>query len=401
MLGKSFGASDVVIVGAGTAGLFAAYLLARDGAKVHVFEASERVGPPARTLIITSRLLDTLGFVPSGAVMNRTSRLAVHSPQRSAVIVLREADLIVEREALVQALAEKAMAAGAELHLGWRFTGCEWGRARVALHLEGSHGEAGIAQARHVIGADGASSRVAAATGLGGFQKVSLLQARVALPAWAPADTTQVWFDPQATRFFFWLEPEGAAYATVGLIADRPHQAQEALARFLKRHRLEPLDYQGGQIPYYRRGAALGRRAGGAQVLLVGDAAGQVKVTTVGGVVTGLRGARAAVQAILREAHYGRELAALRRELGLHLVVHTVVSRCSARDYDEMLDLLSEPVRRALGTYTRDEIARLLVPSLLAQPRLMLLAAKCLARTPRVSLERESAVGTPDTELVR
>ena len=401
MPGESFGASDVIVVGAGTAGLYAAYHLAKNGARVRVFEASERVGPPARTLIITSRLLDALGFVPTSAILNRTAKLALNSPQRSATVVLREADAIVEREALVQSLAEKAMAAGAEVNAGWRLVGCEWETARLALRLVGPHGEERTAEARHVIGADGASSRVAEATGLGGFPKVSLLQARVVLPAWAPADTTQVWFDPESTRFFFWLEPEGAIHATVGLIADSPHQAQAALARFLERHRLEPLSYQGGQVPYYRQGAAVSRRQGGAQVLLVGDAAGQVKVTTVGGVVTGLRGARAAVRAIVREADYARELGALRRELGLHLLVHKVVSRLGAREYDEMLDLLSGPLLRALGAYTRDEIARVLFPSLLAQPRLLFLAARCVARPRHVAPGRDASTGGPRLERPR
>ena len=41
------------------------------------------------------------------------------------------------------------------------------------------------------------------------------------------------------------------------------------------------------------------RRVGAGNVYLVGDAAGQVKVSTVGGTVTGLRGAQAVALAIL------------------------------------------------------------------------------------------------------
>ena len=62
------------------------------------------------------------------------------------------------------------------------------------------------------------------------------------------------------------------------------------------------------------------RRAGG-EIYLVGDGAAQVKVTTVGGLVTGLRGAKAAANAILRRSDYVKELRALKRELSLHLVI--------------------------------------------------------------------------------
>ncbi len=46
----------VVIVGASAAGLHAAYLLAKGGVPVYLFDERERLGPPARTLIVTSRM---------------------------------------------------------------------------------------------------------------------------------------------------------------------------------------------------------------------------------------------------------------------------------------------------------------------------------------------------------
>src|SRR5438874_1773187 len=64
------------------------------------------------------------------------------------------------------------------------------------------------------------------------------------------------------------------------------------LERFLKTRRLEPIEFQAAQIPGYARWVPIHQRVGQGDVYLVGDAAGQVKITTVGGIVTGFRGDR-------------------------------------------------------------------------------------------------------------
>lgn len=92
----------------------------------------------------------------------------------------------------------------------------------------------------------------------------------------------------------------------------------------------------------------------GADVYLVGDAVAQVKVTTVGGLVTGLRGARAAANAILRGRDYLKELRPLRYELGLHLMLRCVLNRFCSRDYYRLLGLLNEKTLHLLGRYNRD-----------------------------------------------
>jgi flavin-dependent dehydrogenase len=105
------------------------------------------------------------------------------------------------------------------------------------------------------------------------------------MPSWAHADTTQVWFDPPSTRFFYWLIPESPARAAVGLIADDPEQARTSLQHFLAAQHLEALNYQGAQVPSYRGNGLPAMAVSGARVFLIGDAAAQVKMTTVGGAV--------------------------------------------------------------------------------------------------------------------
>ena len=84
----------------------------------------------------------------------------------------------------------------------------------------------------------------------------------------------------------------------MGLIAEDGKSVRNQLARFLDRLGLKPVQIQSARIPSYNHVTRPWRRISGCDVYLVGDAAAQVKVTTVGGLVTGLRGAKAAAKAI-------------------------------------------------------------------------------------------------------
>jgi flavin-dependent dehydrogenase len=385
-------APPVVIIGASIAGLHAAYLLAKGGMPVYVFDQGGELGPPARTLIVTPRISEILGYVPSSAIVNRTPNLQLLSRTGSATIRLSEPDLIVERETLIQMLAQQARAAGAELLPGYQFAGLEPDHGGVVLHLQSGTGRQEDVRAQVLIGADGAFSQVARAVERAGEfptvrsrgaepapgrgRMISLLQATVALPDGAKSDTTQVWFDPPSTRFFYWLIPVSATRAAVGLIADDPNQAQVSLQRFLAAHHLEPLDYQAAQVPSYHRNGLPAATVSGARVFLIGDAAAQVKMTTVGGVVSGLRGARAVAQAILHGGNPGPESGTLGRELTWHWLLRQVLDRFGPADYDDLLTLVNAGMQRVLGSCTRDEALRLLLPALLAQPRLLFLAAR-------------------------
>jgi hypothetical protein len=90
-----------------------------------------------------------------------------------------------------------------------------------------------------------------------------------------------------------------------------------------------------------------------------------------GGLVTGLRGAKIAANAILGRSNYFQEAAALRQELSLHLLIRKFLNRFDNTDYDRLLDLLNEKTIRLLGRYNRDRAASIICRVLLAQPRLL------------------------------
>jgi flavin-dependent dehydrogenase len=110
---------------------------------------------------------------------------------------------------------------------------------------------------------------------------------------------------------------------------------------------------------------------------LVGDAAAQVKVTTVGGIVTGFRGALGVAEAILNGGSSGA-LRKLRRELDLHLLLRRSLHEFQQDDYSKLVDLLNDPAKQSLSEYSRDEAWKILWRVCLSQPRLILLGLRGL-----------------------
>jgi flavin-dependent dehydrogenase len=369
---------DVAVVGASVTGVFTAYLLSRAGCRVRLFEGASQLDPRPRTLIVTHRMRELLGNQAESAVVNEIRRFELFADGRAATIELDRPDVVIERTKLIRALGEAAQEAGAEVLLGRRFMSLREEGRRLVLTMERNEGgEAEEARVGTVVGADGVSSRVAR---LGGWPKqrtVPLVQAIVRLPGDMRPDTTRVWFIPEDTRYFYWLIPGSATEGALGLIGEEGPETRPALERFLERQGLTPLEFQAARIPLYTRWIPIRRRLQGGDVYLVGDAAGHVKVTTVGGIVSGLRGALGVAEAILNGGP-SRRLRALRRELYLHWLVRRVMHRFSQADYSALVDLLNGSVRRDLRQYTRDEPGSLLWRLSVHQPRLLLLVLRAL-----------------------
>jgi flavin-dependent dehydrogenase len=379
---------QVAVVGGSAAGFFTACLLARGGRPVQVFERAESLEPAARTLIVTSRLRDLLGRLGEQAVVNEIRQFEVFTDGRSATIPLHHPDLIIERATLIRGLAEQAQEAGAELLTGRRFLNLESGESGLKLALERS-ADGGVEQVRAgtVVGADGASSDVARAAGWPRQETVPLIQALVRLPKDLRPDTVRVWFIPEDTPYFYWLIPESPTRGALGLIGEDGQKTRAGLHRFLEKRGMEPLEFQGARIPLYKRWTPVHRQMGQADVYLVGDAAGQVKVTTVGGIVTGFRGALGVARAIL-SGRPDRELRSLRWELDLHLLLRRAMHHFTQSEYSSLLDLLNPQARHSLGAYTRDEVAKILWKLCLSQPRLLWLGLRGI-------LTRGAFSGTP------
>ena len=111
----------------------------------------------------------------------------------------------------------------------------------------------------------------------------------------------------------------------------------------------------------------------------MGDAAGQVKATTVGGTVAGLRGAMACVRAITKDTSYWRELTPLRRELRFHTVIRRFLNPLDDKRYGEVLSSV-DGNGYLLGEFSRDEISSHLISLLMKHPRFSFAVLKAMIK---------------------
>jgi len=368
---------EIIVVGGSAAGLYTAAKLARGGRPVRVLDSKPELDPAPRSLIVTHHFRKLLGPAAAASVKNEVRRFELFTDGRSAQIALRDPDLIIERAKLIPALAADGQHHGAKFNFDTRFLGLGPNARALRLEVE-SGGRKEELHADHVIGADGATSRVARAAGWPPVETVPLVQAIVNLPKDCPPDTTRVWFVPDDTPYFYWLIPENERRGALGIIGEGSGQeTKRRIEQFIEKKGMTALEWQGARIPVYRKWVPVRRRIGNGEVFLVGDAAAQVKVSTVGGIVTGFRGAQGVADALLEEEG-STELRSLRRELGTHWLIRRALHYFQQKDYSQLVDLLNDSTRESLGEINRDESTRLLWNVIRRQPRLVLMGLRGL-----------------------
>jgi geranylgeranyl reductase family protein len=288
---------DVVVIGAGPAGSYAAYKLTSQGRKVAVLEQKEAPGMDiCCTGIISPECFDSFG-ITSDVILARANSAKFFSPSGKSLRLATEKvqAYIVNRASFDQAIAARAKAQGANYLFSSRVTGVAINRdgAQIEALCQGSRE---ILKARAVIIASGFKPKLSQRLGLGRIANFAIgAQAEVETQG---IDEVEVYLGQQiASGFFAWLVPTSDNKALAGVIS--PSQAKLYLEKLLT----DPLCQSKviSKEPKIRQKAIpLGTlpRTYGDRVLVIGDAAGQVKPTTGGGIYFGHLGAQMAAEVL-------------------------------------------------------------------------------------------------------
>jgi len=298
---------DVIVIGAGPTGCYAARELARRSYEVLVLEEHAEIGEPVHcTGILGLEACARFDLDPASFETYLSSARFVSPHGQTFRVAADEAKaVVVDRSRFDQLLGDQALSAGASFLLGTRVERVVTGDDAAVVSAN-SLGERTSYCASLVVVATGADDRITEQLGL-------------ASPSAPPIFGAQLITQPQgleevevhvgrriAPGGFAWAVPANGHGCRVGLISRR--QPQPLLRRFVRSLeqrgviRCNGAEMQCRAVPCGPRLPSFGER-----VLVVGDAAGQVKSTTSGGIYYGLLGTEVAVataDAVLREGDF-------------------------------------------------------------------------------------------------
>lgn len=295
---------DAIVVGAGPSGSHAAERLARLGHDVVLLDDNE--GP--RASIVCTGIVGAEAFermeLPRRAVVDTVRRAAFISP--SGVRVLHEPEepmaYVVDRVAFDRSLIRRATDAGATLYRGHAARSLEKGEDRVTVRAKAG-GESRRIHGRAVVVATGHQRWLHEEAGLG-VPTAYVHGVHADLP-FRDLDATELFFGRDvAPGFFAWAAPFGDGTARLGVLS--PQGSRRYFQRFVQKEAigdrlgLTPADE--GLLESHLQSRAIVQGpiepSYADRVLAVGEAAGQVKTTTAGGIYYGLIGSEIASEVL-------------------------------------------------------------------------------------------------------
>jgi len=277
--------AEILVVGAGPAGLLAAREAARRGAEVLVLEEHPEVGHPNHCAgVLSVEGLRRIEVEPSGVFIQHEIRGGrIYSPDGTEIAVRgsRTRAYVVDRARFDQKLAEEAVEAGAEIATGRR-------AERLIIRggsVVGAQGQGWETEAQVIIDGEGSAAFLARSLGLAQERQGILSGVNCEVPADVEPHLVEVWLGQGvAPGLFAWVIPLGEGVARCGLACSRGDPV-ERLEGFLRQR--FSLD---GSFPMRRGFVLTGDPIPQTYMdglLVVGDAAGQTKATTGGGVILG------------------------------------------------------------------------------------------------------------------
>ena len=266
---------DVLIAGGSVAGLATARECSSKGPSTIVIEEDHEIGTPEHCGgMVSLGGLQKLGLiVDSNNYQNSVSMARISSKSSSFELPAEKQNVVVvDRRGLDKQIAKQAQKAGAEIRTRCSFKGIIKNQSTYIVKT--SDGEI---ECKYFVDAKGLSSlKDATNSGI-------LASAQFEIYAnWIDGKTVEILFDAEKyPGFFVWIIPTGEGKGKIG-VAGKSINTQVALNDFIRsrgekfsiiRKIYAPIWIGGPRPPFIKE-----------RVLVVGDAAGQTKPTTAGGI---------------------------------------------------------------------------------------------------------------------
>ncbi|MFZ6017556.1 MAG: geranylgeranyl reductase family protein [Nitrospirota bacterium] len=342
---------DVIIVGAGPIGSYTAYLLAKEGLNVAILEEHSTIGEGVNcTGLVSIRCFKNFDL-PEETILRPIEAIKAFSPSGNYVEYNTDTGstlaYVVDRGLFESEIARMALKEGATLYLKARVKKINITDDTFRVETEGGN------EFRSKVGVVATGFELNPLTSERPEEFLYGVQIDGELKE---IRDIEVYFGRKiAPGSFAWVVPTNGKSAKIGLITGKNPAAylKDFLQSPLITHRLEVCDNQIRCSPIPIKGIP---RSYGERFVVVGEAAGQVKATTGGGIYFGLLCSEIAAETILKASHQKNFSEAILKEyeikwknrLGPELKVgyylRNLFSRLSDRQIDILINLASKDV---------------------------------------------------------
>ncbi len=341
---------DIIVVGAGPIGSYTAYLLAKEGFDVAIFEKKPAIGKDVNCTGIVSRECFHRFSLPSHVTRKQVHSIRAISPSGNSLSYVSGLPVayVVDRGLLDYEMNQMAVKEGAVCYLDANVERVETGSGAFSVTMRQGKKTTGEFRARAGVIATGFEIN-----GIQGLyaKPMSFLFGIQTDVIMKDVSDVEVYFGKKvAPGSFGWVVPTNGNTAKIGLMAEK--NPAGLLKAFLRHPLIEQRLHSCANaikcspIPIRRVSKSYAER-----LLIVGEAAGQVKSTTGGGIYFGLLCAEIAANTIIkafRQGDYSEKMLKeyeiiwrkrIEPELKAGLLLRNIFSRFSDRQIDHLVDL--------------------------------------------------------------
>lgn len=280
---------DIIIVGAGPVGCKTAEILGRNNLNVLVLEKNNSIGKYSACTGLASHRIFDLSGASKKVIVNKIKKARFYSTKNNFIELKHKNPVyVIDRKKFDKELGEKAKKYS-KIKLSTSFKDYKINENYVKVKTS-----KGIFKSKILIGADGSNSAVAKKAKIN-IPNNLLVGIQTTIKSDYTSDTVELWLK-QSPDFFAWVVPENNQWARIGIASK--NNVKKYFKKFVEMRIGKNIKYKNQISGLIRFGII--KNSVSDNVILVGDAASQVKPFSGGGLIYGLIGSKIAANACLK-----------------------------------------------------------------------------------------------------
>jgi digeranylgeranylglycerophospholipid reductase len=339
------GRYDVVVIGAGPVGSYTAYQLADKGFKVCLLDEKENIGENVLCAGVIGKAAFKRYDLPGESIVARLDSVSFFSPfgQR---LVYEPRDIfayVVDRDVFDRKLFLQAKRCGVDIFLKQRVVDITGASYFYSVKTSGKE-----FSAKAVVIATGVDYQLQSKVGLGSVPHY-LYGSQIELPVPSAREKIEIHIGKDfAPGSFGWVIPYREKTSKIGVILVQ--KGKTWLRKFIEQRLGESSKFETKDIGIKPIAYGTIEKSTNGCILAVGEAAGQVKTTTGGGIFYGLLCSEIAVDKLTRTLRDGYSLSdyevtwrsALVSELDIGMNLRSIASKLGDQDIENLFSFVKQ-----------------------------------------------------------